>query len=213
MAQDVYNPYGQQDYSKASESLGQASNMYANSAASYDNAAARVRNRVNAQGNANANDLASRFQQRGLGNSGLQRNAIARNQQGTQQAYTAGLVDLEKQFADQNIQRAQGMAQVGAQQGQLGQARDAFGTQYRGQDLSQALGLRGQDFSQALGLRGQDLTQASTLRGQEIQDRLGGYNVLRDLFGAMYEFGNTRLSTTDQASTDQILNRLLNGTN
>lgn len=212
MAQDVYNPYGQQDYSKASESLGQASNMYANSASSYDNAAARVRNRVNAQGNANANDLASRFQQRGLGNSGLQRNAIARNQQGTQQAYTAGLVDLEKQFADQNIQRAQGMAQVGAQQGQLGQARDAFGTQYRGQDLSQALGLRSQDLAQALGIRAQDLTQSSTIRGQDIQDRLGGYNVLKDVLGAQYEFGNTRLGTGDQAFVNQVLNRLLGGT-
>lgn len=212
MAQDVYNPYGQQDYSKASESLGQASNMYANSAASYDNAAARVRNRVNAQGNANAQDLTNKFQQRGLGNSGLQRNAIARNFQGTQQAYAGGLVDLEKQFADQNIQRAQGMSQVGSQYGQLGQARDAFGTQYRGQDLSQALGLRGQDLAQALGIRGQDLTQSSTLRGQDIQDKLGGYNILRDVMGAQYEFGNTRLSSSDQATVDQIINRLLNGT-
>lgn len=205
---DPLNPYGQQDYSNASTALGQSSNLYNNSAASYDNAAARVRNRVNAQGNANAQDITNKYQQRGLGNSGLQQNSQARNFQGTQQAYAGGLVDLQNNFANQNIQRAQGLSQVGNQYANIGQAKDTYGTAYRGQDLSHALGLG----EQALTQRGQDLNQESTLRNQDIQDKLGGYNILRDILGAQYEFGDTRLSTSDQGTVDQIINRLLNGT-
>lgn len=220
---DANNPYGQQDYSNASAALGQSSNLYNNSAASYDNAAARVRNRVNAQGNANAEDLTNKFQQRGLGNSGLQQRAVQRNNQATQQAYAGGLVDLEKQFADQNIQRAQGLAQVGNQYASMGQGRDQYGSTIRGQDLNQILGLggqdvtrRGQDLNQLLGLgeqaltqRGQDLTQQSTLRGQDIQNELGKASTLRDTMLGLYQYGNTNLYGQPGTAVLQALSKLL----
>lgn len=209
-------PYGQQDYGNASQALGQSSNLYNNSAASYDNAAARVRNRVNAQGNAVSQDISNKFQQRGLGNSGLQQRAVQRNNQNTQQAYAGGLVDLEKNFSDQNIQRAQGLSQVGNQYANMGQARDSFGTAYRGQDIQQLLGLgeqaltqRGQDLSQILGLRGQDLNQESTLRGQDIQNELGKASSLRDLMGVMYQYGNTNLGVDKNAQMAAALAKLL----
>jgi hypothetical protein len=191
---DPMNPYGQQDYGNASTALGQSSNLYNNSAASYDNAAARVRNRVNAQGNANAQDISNKFQQRGLGNSGLQQRAVQRNNQNTQQAYAGGLVDLEKQFADQNIQRAQGLSQVGNQYASMGQGRDQFGLNVGQQALTQ---------------RGQDIDKETALNAQRIQESLGNSNILKDLMGAQYEFGNTKLNTGGQQTVDQIIRYLL----
>jgi hypothetical protein len=204
---DPSNPYGTADYNQAANTLGSASSYFQRSPASYDNAAARVRNRVNAQGNAQGQNIANQFQRRGLGNSNLQRNAVARNFSNTQQAYAGGLVDLEGKFAEQDIQRGQGLGQIGQQQVNLGQSRDAYGQATRGQDIQRELGLG----EQALAQRGQDIQRDTTNRGQDIQKLLGQQNVLRDILGAQYEFGNTRLGAGDQATVDEIIRRLMAG--
>jgi hypothetical protein len=166
-----------------------------------------VRNRVNAQGNAQGQTIANQFQRRGLGNSNLQRNAVARNFQNTQREYAGGLVDLEGKFAEQDIQRGQGLGQIGQQQVNLGQSRDAYGQAIRGQDIQRELGLG----EQALAQRGQDIQRDTTNRGQDIQKLLGQQNVLRDLLGAQYEFGNAKLGAGDQATVDEIIRRLMAG--
>lgn len=205
---DPSNPYGGADYNQAANTLGNATSYFQRSPASYDNAAARVRNRVNAQGNAEGQNIANSFQRRGLGNSNLQRNAVARNFSNTQQAYAGGLVDLEGKFAEQDIQRGQGLATVGAQQANVGQARDSFGTTSRGQNIQRELGLG----EQALTSRGQDITKDTSYRAQDIQQLLGQQNILRDIMGAQYEFGNTKLGSGDQATVDEIIRRLMEGT-
>lgn len=205
---DPSNPYGGADYGQAASTLGNATSYFQRSPASYDNAAARVRNRVNAQGNAEGQNIANQFQRRRLGNSGLQRNAVARNFSNTQQAYAGGLVDLEDKFAQQDIQRGQGLVQAGGQMANIGQARDSFGQATRGQDIQRELGLG----EQALTSRGQDIGRDTSFRAQDIQKLLGQQNVLRDILGAQYEFGNTRLTPEDQGTIDQIIKRLMAGT-
>ena len=222
----AYEDYYNRDTGAARENLGRASSYYQQSPQSFDTAAARVRNRVNANAATQADQTRARFQNRGLGNSGLYRDAQRKDFRDTQNAYAAGLVDLQGQQDQQNLQRAQGLAGVGQQFAGLGQQGGALGLEQRQQELQKLLGLgsqdverRGQDINQLLGLgsqdiekRGQDINQALQQSSQDIQQKLGGMNVLRDLLGAQYEFGNTRLGTGSQATVDAIINFLLSQT-
>lgn len=196
---------GTLDYNNASNTLDQARKAYAPSVESFDSAAARVRNRLNAQSAGNADQISSQFARRRLYNSGMQKNLQQQNRRDTQNAYAGGLVDLTDKFQERDIQRAQGLANVGQQYANIGQARDQTGATYRGQDLNQALGLGQLDLTR----RGQDIDQSTALNAQRIQESLGNATTLKDLMASQLEFGNTKLNTGGQQTVDQIIKYLL----
>lgn len=206
----IYDPgaegsYASPDYASARENLNTASSTLNRSPQSFDNAAARVRNRLNAAGNGQSMKLRSSFQSNGLGNSGMARYAQRRNFADTQDAYAGGLVDLQKNRDDQDIQRGQGLTTIGNQFANLAGQREQTGTTLRGQDLNQTLGL-GQ---QALTQRGQDMDQQTSFNAQRIQESLGNSNTLKDLMSSQLEFGNTKLNTGGQQTVDKIIQYLL----
>jgi hypothetical protein len=162
---------GGQDLAGARQSFMQAQQGFNQSPQSFDNAAARVRNRVQGQTTGQGQQIRDQFAGRGMSNSGLMRNELARNQQAGQGAYAQGLADLENTFEQSRLQSAQGLAGIGQQMGALG------------------MGQQGQADQFALGAGNLGLGE----RGQDVQGQLGQDQIQRDILGTLLQFGNAQL--------------------
>jgi len=200
-------PY-ERDLGSARVNLDQANQYFNRSPESFDNAAARVRNRINAQSSANQMQTRNKFQNRAMQNSGLAKSALQRDRNAGLSEYSGALVDLTDKFAERDLQRGQGLAGLGSQFANLGQIPANYDIQTKQQELQRLLGLGSQETER----RGQDINKGLQESSQAIQQSLGNLGSLRDILGLKYEFGNTRLGAGDSDLVDQIVNYMLSQT-
>ena len=189
---------------QATNAYNQSQQMYNQSPQSFDNAAARVRARVQGQTTGNAQQIRDQFAGRGMSNSCLMQNQLQRNQQAGQGAYAQGLADLENTFEQSRLRSAQGLNEVG--QGFAAQAQNQAANQLQSQNIADqfALGAGGLGLQELLGLKGFDVQTA----GQNIQKDLGEQSNFKDILGTIMQFGNANLgNNTPQVNwRDQIMN-------
>jgi hypothetical protein len=204
------------NYGAATNSFNQAQRTYQQSPQSFDNAAARVRARVQGQTTGNENQIRNTFAGRGTSNSGMMQNQLARNRQAGQGAYAQGLTDLENTFEQSRLASAQGLSNIGSNFANMANAQNQNQIQSQGLADQFSLGaggigaqIRGQDIEQLLGLKGYDVQTA----GQNIQKSLGEQSNYKDILGTLLQFGNANLGTnTPQVGwRDQIMNYFSGG--
>lgn len=187
---------------QATNAYNQSQRMYNQSPQSFDNAAARVRSRVQGQTTGNAQQIRDQFAGRGMSNSGLMQNQLQRNQQAGQGAYAQGLSDLENTFEQSRLRSAQGLNEVG--QGFAAQAQNQASNQLQGQNIADqfALGAGGLSLQELLGNRGFDVQTA----GQNIQKDLGEQSNFKDVLGTIMQFGNAGLQTLPAGWRNELMN-------
>lgn len=223
-------PYQSGNFNQAQGAYQNAQQYAMPSAASRDTAAARVRNRLSGQTQANVQRQNDMYSQRGMTNSGARDRAIRDTYAAGDQALASGLTDLELGFSAQEQEGAnilgnlaQGMTQNEAARNQAMQQRNELLSNYDleagRQRIEQQLGLGrlsndlyGIDSNTALGQQGNqiDLIQALGLYGLVQPNNHPWGDQFNDLFhGLLSNAGqNTpRPLPTRNVQLSQLLNK------